>query len=116
MAESNQHQPKRRGPGKPFAKGQSGNPGGRPKEVAEVRELARDHTETAVNTLVSIMTNGEQPAAARVRASEVILDRGYGRAPQSFTAAITRLKKEERDAVVAALGLAFTGEGDEGQD
>jgi Family of unknown function (DUF5681) len=41
----------------PFEKGQSGNPGGRPKVVAEVRELARAHTGEAVATLVSIMTN-----------------------------------------------------------
>jgi Family of unknown function (DUF5681) len=43
--------------GKPFQKGQSGNPGGRPKVVAEVRELAREHTSNAVETLVSIMNN-----------------------------------------------------------
>ena len=40
-----------------FKKGQSGNPGGRPKVVAEVKELARAHTGEAVETLVSIMTN-----------------------------------------------------------
>jgi len=42
--------------GKPFQKGQSGNPGGRPKVVAEVKELAREHTAEAIETLVSIMT------------------------------------------------------------
>jgi len=43
--------------GKPFKKGQSGNPGGRPKVVAEVKELAREHTAEAIQTLVSIMNN-----------------------------------------------------------
>ena len=43
--------------GKPFKKGQSGNPGGRPKVIAEVKELARAHTGEAIETLVSIMTN-----------------------------------------------------------
>ena len=43
--------------GKPFKKGQSGNPGGRPKVIAEVKELARAHTGEAIGTLVSIMTN-----------------------------------------------------------
>ena len=37
--------------GKPFRKGQSGNPGGRPKVVAEVKELAREHTAEAIETL-----------------------------------------------------------------
>jgi len=39
--------------GKPFKKGQSGNPGGRPKIVGEVKELARTHTAEAIETLVS---------------------------------------------------------------
>ena len=41
----------------PFRKGQSGNPGGRPKILADVRELARAHTAKALNTLVEIVGN-----------------------------------------------------------
>ena len=71
--------------GKPFQKGQSGNPGGRPKVVAEVRELARKHTSKAVETLVSIMTNTKAEPAARVSAANSLLDRGYGKPPQHIT-------------------------------
>jgi hypothetical protein len=71
--------------GKPFQKGQSGNPGGRPKVVAEVRELARKHTSEAVETLVSIMTNTKAAPAARVSAANALLDRGYGKPPQHIT-------------------------------
>jgi len=71
--------------GKPFKKGQSGNPGGRPKVVAEVRELARAHTGEAVQTLVSIMTNPKCAPAARVSAANALLDRGYGKPPQHIS-------------------------------
>src|SRR6478672_6013047 len=71
--------------GKPFKKGQSGNPGGRPKVVAEVKELAREHTAEAIETLVSIMTNPKSAPAARVSAANSLLDRGYGKPPQHIT-------------------------------
>jgi Family of unknown function (DUF5681) len=71
--------------GKPFKKGQSGNPGGRPRVVAEVPELARAHTVEAVETLVSIMTNPKSAPAARVSAANALLDRGYGKPPQHIT-------------------------------
>ena len=71
--------------GKPFKKGQSGNPGGRPKVVAEVKELAREHTGEAIETLVSIMTNPKSAPAARVSAANSLLDRGYGKPPQHIT-------------------------------
>jgi len=66
-----------------FKKGQSGNPNGRPKVVAEVRDLARQHTTTAINTLVEILGDKEEPAAARVSAASAILDRGYGKPSQT---------------------------------
>ena len=68
-----------------FKKGQSGNPGGRPKVVAEVRELAREHTGKAIETLVSIMANPKAAPAARVSAANALLDRGYGRPAQHIS-------------------------------
>ena len=71
--------------GKPFQKGRSGNPGGRPKVVAEVKELARAHTREAIETLVSIMSNPKAAPAARVSAANALLGRGYGKPPQHIT-------------------------------
>ena len=61
-----------------FKPGQSGNPGGRPKEIGHVKELAREHTVAAVKTLAEIMGNIEEPAAARARAAEALLNRAWG--------------------------------------
>jgi hypothetical protein len=66
--------------------GASPNPGGRPKEVGDVRELAKGYTEAAVKTLAEIMNNTESPPAARTAAACALLDRAYGRPAQSVEA------------------------------
>jgi hypothetical protein len=43
-----------------------------------VRELARQYTRAALETLVLIMQNSKAPYGARVLAANAILDRGYG--------------------------------------
>jgi len=68
-----------------FKKGESGNPSGRPKVIAHVRDLAREHTTEAILTLVAIMQNTEETGAARVAASKEILDRGYGKPTQPIS-------------------------------
>jgi hypothetical protein len=67
--------------GRPFQPGQSGNPGGRPKVAAEIRDLARHHTATALRTLVEIAEHGESENA-RVAAANALLDRGWGKPRQ----------------------------------
>lgn len=71
-----------------FQKGQSGNPGGRPKLLGEVRDLAQQNTEEAIATLCVIMQDEKKPAAARVAAANAILDRGWGKPQQKIEADI----------------------------
>ena len=66
-----------------WTKGESGNPGGRPREVGELRVLARQRTQEALDTLVAVMGDPKAPAAARVSAATAILDRGHGRPTQT---------------------------------
>lgn len=70
-----------------FQKGQSGNPGGRPKDSHDVAELARTYTKEATERLVFWMRSDDPRAS--VAASEKLLDRGHGKPAQSATIALT---------------------------
>nr|WP_293854423.1 hypothetical protein [Sphingomonas sp. SCN 67-18] len=49
------------------------------KATQSIREIARQYTDEAVNSLVAVMRDDGEPAAARVSAANAILDRGYGK-------------------------------------
>jgi hypothetical protein len=66
--------------GRPFQKGQSGNPGGRPKELEEVKRLAQEYTVAAIKNLARWMAS--ENAKASVSASIAILERGWGKPTQ----------------------------------
>ena len=74
--------------------GPSPNPGGRPRQVREVAELARQCTEAAIVTLAEIMRKGKNESA-RVRAAEILLDRAWGKATQRVEVAPEELSDEE---------------------
>ena len=57
-----------------WAKGQSGNPGGRPRILEAVRDIARESTTLAIETLRTIAADTDAPHAARVRAEECARD------------------------------------------
>ena len=76
-------QPENRSQSGRFVKGVSGNPGGRPKSIEEIRDLARSYTAEAMQSLLRIATSGKSESAV-VAASNAILDRGWGKAPVTF--------------------------------
>jgi hypothetical protein len=76
----------------PFVKGKSGNPGGKPKELKGIQELARVHAPTAIETLARIARTGKSESA-RVGAATALLDRGYGRPPQFVSGNADQFRK-----------------------
>ena len=50
------------------------------KATRSIREISRQYTDQAINALVDVLSNDEEPAAARVAAANSLLDRGYGKA------------------------------------
>lgn len=67
----------------PWARGQTGNPSGRPQIVRDVAAAAREHTEEAIKTLADALKAKDAPWSSKIKAAEVLLDRGYGCAPQT---------------------------------
>jgi hypothetical protein len=92
--------------GKPFQKGVSGNPGGRPKVLGDVQELARQKSPEAIITLANIMHDEKAPPAARVAAANALLDRGYGKPTQPISQTLTKVDPSSiSDEELAAIAL-----------
>jgi hypothetical protein len=64
-----------------FQKGQSGNPGGRPKVADEIRELARQHGPAAFQRVLELCVSGDERIA--LAASQEVMNRAYGKPAQA---------------------------------
>ena len=71
-----------RGKGRPFVKGQSGNPKGRPKQTQEQKDalqMIRDLAPEAAAKLRDILNDDRTRPADMLRAIEMIFDRAFGK-------------------------------------
>lgn len=63
------------------------DPHPKPPRIVNLASLARAHTEAAIRTLAKYASGkGGAPPAVQVAACAILLDRGWGRVPQSQAA------------------------------
>ncbi len=83
--------PKRKAPKTAFAKGKSGNPGGRPPKTAQELDLiaaCKAKTPEALGVIADLMTNGEKEQT-RLAAALSIIERAYGKPVQPQDVSLT---------------------------
>jgi hypothetical protein len=92
-----------------FKKGVSGNPAGKPKAIVEVARVARERTLDALETLTVIMKDKDATASARVSAAVALLERGWGKAPQTVTFINNRNLADLSDNELINIALGADG-------
>jgi hypothetical protein len=80
MAENSEK--RARGKGRPFEKGKSGNPAGRPKIDEDTKAILKAAAPDAAKLLVKMMEDPKQNPKLRLQAAETVLDRVFGKATQ----------------------------------
>lgn len=68
-----------------FRKGESGNPGGRPKKAVTIAALAEEASEKALKKLVSLINSDKEQVS--LAAAQAVLDRAFGKPKQSVDVA-----------------------------
>lgn len=96
------------------------------KQKRTLTDIARSHTEEAVRTLVAVMKDATAPHAAKISASNSILDRAWGKPSQSVqhsgpnggpiqTVDLTNVSDDQLAALEAIFGpLAGSSDDDAG--
>ena len=88
------------------------------KQITDIRDLARQCTEAAIETLKDVMLDTDSNAAARVAAANGLLDRGHGKAVQHIEAEVSvydSLSLPEKQALLEIIDEIIDAD-DEGNE
>jgi hypothetical protein len=77
-----------------WLKGQTPNPGGRPRADRPVIVLAQQSTEKAIRVLRDIAFDASQPTEHRISAAIALLERGWGK-PRGLSAEVIEFVQRE---------------------
>lgn len=92
-------------PVRKFQPGESGNPGGRAKMDPELKQMLRTASKAAFDYLSALVADTKARHADRIRASEVLIERFYGKSPQPICG------DDEGSAIVIKLAGELEGWG-----
>ena len=89
---------------RPARKGEpSRNPRGRPKKDLAVADMAREHAQQAIDTLAQCLSDPGASWPAKVSAASELLDRGFGRSPQSLEVEQRTSLSDEFEALLSEI-------------
>lgn len=90
-----------------FQPGNNANPGGRSKKDLELEAHARLHAKYAIDVAVGILMSAEASNADKLKAANLILERGHGKPKEQVTVTherpISEWSEQQLDAAIASL-------------
>lgn len=93
---------RRRGPGRPWKPGESGNYKGRPREIPDLDEMRDKHGIEVLTELVRLALHAKREAVRRAACSD-LADRFFGKPAMAILAAVAEVPAVDADALRSAL-------------
>ena len=88
-----------------WQKGQSGNPGGRPKTPEYLKDRIRSLSDKAVDALEQALASDDD--RVKIQAAQILLDRGYGKSAQQADVTVTTKNDMAQAHLDALLAMSM---------